>query len=555
MSWYTQFRPRQIKELHLESVRSQLLGYMQAGNFPKVFLFAGPKGTGKTSASRILGALFNDPANVDAVEHDFFGSTSKTKQIPYVEPDKNSKQNQLIFTGQSYIVTELDAASNRGIDDVRALKERVTLPPQDGKVSVYILDEAHMLTTEAFNALLKLLEEPPAHVVFILATTELHKIPATILSRTTIVPFQKASISELVTSLSSILKQVKLAAKDTVLEEIAARAGGSFRDAVKYLEQVATQTQASGKKELEKEDVAHYLHGYAREDQLVDLIRAVINKDATAVVEHIGEFRSQAIDPAVLYSQLLSLLHLSLLRALGVKDGPTIFTKQISLFFLNELQSISHHQEVLPFLHLELALLSIIDRAVAKSGDSTGGTGSQTNKGAGGSISSSTSSSKKPASNRAAEVVPPSSSVGLRPASLSNQSSSEFIQAPTIVKSDSIQNLDHIDSKEVLSQWNQFVQLVEHENATIAALLRTAKPLPEKSNGIARVQVYYPFHRDQLMQPKFLQLFQECARSMTGHEHRFEFELGTLQSESSESAVVDTNSSNDTVTLAGELLM
>jgi len=555
MSWYTQFRPRQISELHLESVRSQLLGYMQAGSFPKVFLFAGPKGTGKTSASRILGALFNDPANVDAVEHDFFGSTSKTKQIPYVEPDKNSKQNQLIFTGQSYIVTELDAASNRGIDDVRTLKERVTLPPQDGKVSVYILDEAHMLTTEAFNALLKLLEEPPAHVVFILATTELHKIPATILSRTTIVPFQKASISELVTSLSSILKQVKLAAKDTVLEEIAARAGGSFRDAVKYLEQVATQTQASGKKELEKEDVAHYLHGYAREDQLVDLIRAVINKDATAVVEHIGEFRSQAIDPAVLYSQLLSLLHLSLLRALGVKDGPTIFTKQISLFFLNELQSISHHQEVLPFLHLELALLSIIDRAVAKSGDSTGGTGSQTNKGAGGSISSSTSSSKKPASNRAAEVVPPSSSVGLRPASLSNQSSSEFIQAPTIVKSDSIQNLDHVDSKEVLSQWNQFVQLVEHENATIAALLRTAKPLPEKSNGIARVQVYYPFHRDQLMQPKFLQLFQECARSMTGHEHRFEFELGTLQSESSESAVTDTNSANDTVTLAGELLM
>ncbi len=537
MSWYTQFRPRQIKELHLESVRTQLLGYMKSGNFPKVFLFAGPKGTGKTSASRILGAVFNDPANSEAVEHDFFGKTEKS--IPYVEPDRDSKQNESIYTGQSYIVHELDAASNRGIDDIRALKERVTLPPQDGKVSVYILDEAHMLTTEAFNALLKVLEEPPAHVVFILATTELHKIPATILSRTTIVPFQKASIAELVSSLAGILDQVKLKAIDTSLEEIAARAGGSFRDAVKYLEQVATQTLAAGKKELAQSDVAQYLQGYAQDEQLVSLIQAVINKDSKAVVEQIGQFRSQGVDAAILYTQLLSLLHLSLLRALGVKEGTSVFSKQISLFFLNELQSISHQQEVIPLLQLELALLSIIDRAMAKGGESSGnessGSGGQAQNG-----SSNGSRGKSVRESTAKAAVQPQTQA------------SAFIQAPVIAKSDSIQNLDHADSSEVLSQWNQFVQLVENENATIAALLRTAKPMPERSNGIARVQVYYPFHRDQLMQPKFLQLFQECARSMTGHDHRFEFELGQLISESD---VAGQPPINDTVTLAGELLM
>ncbi|MBU0576226.1 AAA family ATPase, partial [Patescibacteria group bacterium] len=209
MSWQRIYRPKTIQGLHLTNVRETLQQLMDKGQIPQVLLFAGPKGTGKTSLARIIGAMLNDPANEKVVDYQFFNG-SKPKNNKYVEPDFELNFNDRIYRGKSFIVQEMDAASNRGIDDIRELKERVALPPQDGKMTVYILDEAHMLTSAAFNALLKLLEEPPVHAVFILATTEFHKIPETIKSRCSVIHFRKADHEELKQALRGVLEAEKI---------------------------------------------------------------------------------------------------------------------------------------------------------------------------------------------------------------------------------------------------------------------------------------------------------------------------------------------------------
>jgi len=543
MSWYTKFRPATIEELHLETVRTQFESYMKSGLFPQVFLFAGPKGTGKTSTSRILGAMLNDPKNKEAVLKNFFSESKNelkkvaSDRIEYQEPSVDSDTNRAIISGKSYIVQELDAASNRGIDDVRSLKERVQLPPQDGLMSVYILDEAHMLTTEAFNALLKLLEEPPAHSVFILATTERHKIPATVLSRTAEISFQTAKISELVSALSAVLKKVSMTADPEVLEKIAAQANGSFRDAVKLLEMVAT---ASEETHITVSQLEKSQPGLVDDSVLISLLESVISKDSKKVVQTIAQFRSQGLDAQSCYRRILTVLHTSLLQAVGVLEGKAPFSKQVSVFFLDELQHLQTQPELIPLLQLEILLLKIIDRASAKpakkAGGSTGNDGSNTDTSDSNEHSSSNSNQDSAAKKMAYDTISDDYVVPISQEE-SHAIADTFAQMDTtqiepvlplipLQKSDSLQIPEHGDSLLLLNEWDSFLDAVQNKNATIAALLRSSKPLPEKSNGTAKVQVFYQFHRDQLMQPKFLQLLQECAQDLTGQRVSFDFEVG-----------------------------
>jgi len=171
--YFLKYRPQTIAELDLESVRHQLEQILKQEKIPQAFLFAGPRGAGKTSAARILAKAIN------------------CRQPKGVEPCNQCSLCREITAGSSLDVLEIDAASNRGIDDIRQLRERVGLAPAQAKYKVYIIDEVHMLTKEAFNALLKTLEEPPAHVVFVLCTTDPEKIIPTILSRLLRVDFRR----------------------------------------------------------------------------------------------------------------------------------------------------------------------------------------------------------------------------------------------------------------------------------------------------------------------------------------------------------------------------
>ena len=226
MSWYLKYRPKNITELGLESVKQILLKTLSSPNLPHAFLLTGPRGLGKTSTARIIARYIN-----------CLNPTS-----PGV-PCGQCTNCTLFDNNQAVDVIEMDAASNRRIDDIRQLRSGIGLSPSQLKYKVYIIDEVHMLTTEAFNALLKTLEEPPKHVIFILATTELHKVPETIKSRCQIIHYPLATQQEIINTLQKVAQAENLKIKPADLKIIAHKARGSFRDAIKLLEQLTHNGQ------------------------------------------------------------------------------------------------------------------------------------------------------------------------------------------------------------------------------------------------------------------------------------------------------------------------
>lgn len=220
MTLYLKYRGQTIDEIDITSVRESLTNILKSGNIPHAFLFSGPRGTGKTSLARILAKSIN-------CENPTTGG----------EPCNKCKTCISITNGNNIDVIEMDAASNRGIDDIRNLRDQVKLAPSSSKVKIYIIDECHMLTVEASNALLKTLEEPPSHVYFILATTNPEKLIDTVKSRTTHVQFSKATPEEILRCLKRVVNGEKVKVTDDELSKIAKLSKGSFRDAVKILEQ------------------------------------------------------------------------------------------------------------------------------------------------------------------------------------------------------------------------------------------------------------------------------------------------------------------------------
>jgi DNA polymerase III subunit gamma/tau len=500
MSWIRQYRPRQIKQLHLTSVREQLQSLLKKGKLPQVMLFAGPKGTGKTSTARIIGALLNDKKNKDVVTKSYL-KPSSGKLDPLKEPSSN-EENTKITDGQSYIVQELDAASNRGIDEVRNLKERAALSPQDGLISVFILDEAHMLTAPAFNALLKLLEEPPPHAVFILATTEAHKIPATITSRCQVIQFHKASQSEMLDALKTVVKAEDLKVADKALEEICLLADGSFRDAVKLLELVADETgQVTSKK------IAQFLGGSLQE-QAWQLVESIIDKDAKEVVIILEALRKAGISQSVFLTQVLTELHQDLLSALEVTSSKARLSASISKFLLQELSSISISQtSPIPLLSLELKALDIVFRAIQKNGSS-------------GSGSNSGSSSVK---TKSPNTTPVDSSNHVLTTPVKTIDNDPKPVAETLTKSRPVTG----DCQQLFENWDKFLNLVTKHNSTIAALLRSAKPIEASDNQVL-IHVYYRFHLEQINNPKTHKLLSVAMKEIAGGPVHIECQLETL---------------------------
>ncbi len=490
MAWYRLYRPKQIADLNITSVRETLQQMMQSGKVPQSLLFAGPRGTGKTSASRILGAMLNDPANAALVDHLFFQKAAPAKLV-FAEPDTKSDFARRVYEGHSFIVQELDAASNRRIDDIRLLKERINLPPTEGKMTVYILDEVHMLTTEAFNALLKILEEPPAHVVFILATTELHKIPATIVSRCSVVNFRKASDEEIKQALERVLLAEQIKFEPTDLSKIALRAEGSFRDGVKILE-MACQ---SGKLDLESikdllaTDTAHYIK------KLIDL---VMQKDEAALASVFLELRENNYNQRDFYKDFLQFLHSDLLLNLGVVKGAPTYEAAVDQFFIREALSADLNQDSpIPFLVLELKLLEIITRSKKNPPTKDKPKAAESQK----SSSKSTAPTIKPAAKKKIDLDPASSATDLK------------------------------------ETWQKIVKAFAGENFSLHTLLKSCR-LDSLSQEKAQISVYYSFHKEQLEQNKNKDLLRRVALDLLGTNLNFDF---VLQEQAPSSAVAETD--------------
>jgi len=221
-AFYLKYRPQTLSQLiGQEAVKKNLLSSFQNNKLSHAYLLVGPRGTGKTSTARILAKMVN---------------CSAKQNIPCNE----CAECLSITDGSNLDLIEIDAASNRGIEDIRSLRDKIKLAPTSAKKKVYIIDEVHMLTAEAFNALLKTLEEPPTHALFILATTESQKIPQTIISRVQRLDFKLATQGELLEALSKIVKAEKIDIDEEAINLLVKKSDGSFRDGVKLLDQVAS---------------------------------------------------------------------------------------------------------------------------------------------------------------------------------------------------------------------------------------------------------------------------------------------------------------------------
>ena len=351
---YRQWRPGSFKDLVGQTAVSRTLSHaISAGRIAHAYLFSGPRGTGKTSTAKILAKSLN------------------CEKGPTPEPCGVCKNCTKITDGTALDVFEIDAASNRGIDEMRDLREKVKFTPAEGRYKVYIIDEVHMLTTEAFNALLKTLEEPPEHVVFILATTEPHKVPATIQSRCQRFDFRRITVEEIEARLAYVAQEMKIPCEKEALRLIAHQADGGMRDALSLLDQCAsldgdTLTAACVEENL----------GLIGHEPIYRLTKAVGERAKGEVLETIAELLALGKDPMQLLAELtLHLRSLMICEAAGAlaaldlaDDAGAALEEQKALFTQAQIMAmIARLHEAMaelrwtpqPRITLEVALLSL----------------------------------------------------------------------------------------------------------------------------------------------------------------------------------------------------
>lgn len=375
MVFYRKYRPQRIDDLDSALVRDTLHTILQK-DIPHAFLFTGPKGLGKTSTARIVAKTVNCErvsrvAQVPRVPREeekarATHDTLDTRGTATFEPCNECEQCISITSGTNIDVLEIDAASNRGIDEIRELKEKIRLAPVAAKRKVYIIDEVHMLTTEAFNALLKTLEEPPVHAMFILCTTEAHKVPDTIVSRCFQIQFRPATEKELVRSFKRIVAGEKIDITDESLQMIAGMADGGFRDGVKILEELFLL--ANGEK-ITKELIEKKYNLAGMQHLVITLIKALSTYDVKEALRTVIQISDQGTDIKYFLQQILEVLHILLLSKLEIQSTNLKLSDDLTIDqikTLSELCAKAYSETkyaVLPQMPLELAIIEYCEEA------------------------------------------------------------------------------------------------------------------------------------------------------------------------------------------------
>lgn len=358
---YRKYRPKRFADIvDQQQIVKILRQSVASNNIAHAYLFCGPRGTGKTSTARIFATAINC-LNFDQTNKDLCGVC------------EHCTAN---FSGQFLDTIEIDAASNRGINEMREIKERVNFAPVQGKYKVYIIDEVHMLTKEAFNAILKTLEEPPANTIFILATTEPHKLLATIISRVVRLDFRLANIDSLSAKLNLICKSEGIEIEEPAIAKITLLAKGSFRDAESLLEKIVGSLGSTKQKRiLTAKDVESSL-GIMPEAEVVAITENIVSNGDLDVLKKMDQFVAQGFSINYFVEELQRTLLNQLLEQ-SSREESNIGIKVRLMKLLAELQdwqvNYSHYAD--PLIALKISLLKALsgDAAIKVSTESANG--------------------------------------------------------------------------------------------------------------------------------------------------------------------------------------
>jgi DNA polymerase III subunit gamma/tau len=416
------------------------------------YLFAGSRGTGKTTLARLLAKAVNC-----------------TNPDPTKRPCNECEHCKAVNDNRFMDLIEIDAASNTSVDDVRDLRDKINFSPSQGKYKIYIIDEVHMLSTAAFNALLKTLEEPPPHAIFVLATTEIHKIPATVLSRCQRHEFRRVPVGEIVTNLKMIVKAENLQADDDALIQIARQSAGGMRDAISLLDQLSS----TGDKITLA--LAQTVLGTATSQTVLDTLTSIMDHDPAHGLETIHKALDAGADPRSLARQIVEYLRGLMLIQMGnanqveatadVKKQMQAHAKSFSTSdVLRMMKSFNNAATDLrggwqPSLSLELALAEVLDAPAESSQiavSSPGGTPRQTKPQPFG------SAQDKPATVSRTESQPQAESVALS-------------GAGGVVEASHPQEKSAVIAGDVIKAWKHMSSALPKAQANLSALMNSVK--------------------------------------------------------------------------------
>ena len=496
--FYRKWRPQTLSEVVGQDPVTQTLRHaVESGKIAHAYLFCGPRGTGKTSTARILAKAVNCPDGAGG------------------EPCNACDTCRSIAEGRALDVIEIDAASNRGIDEIRSLREKANYAPSLARYKVYIIDEVHMLTEAACNALLKTLEEPPPHVIFVLATTEAHKVLGTIVSRCQRFNFHRLRQTEIMDKLKLICKKEEIHIEPASLELIARAATGSLRDAENILQQMIT---CYGNR-IELDQVQAEL-GISRDSRVRELARCVVSRDVTAGLKIVNSLNSDGLDLRQFNLGLVEYLRGLLLAKSRCEDALDVTGEDLAemsslassapmdylLKAVKSFSSIDFRNDNYSALSLEMALLDCALSSQAGKEQPTMTTPPEV--------------VDAPEMSEPLDRVGTDVPVAVEPESVGIEDPSEVraaVGSSEIPGKDVPQDIDYVRTR-----WREFIKSLRGEGSSgnLDAFLRSACDPVALEDDTLVLGFYYSFHKEKIEDTKYRHLVEKKLKEVFGRPYK-----------------------------------